>query len=144
MSEDAPVNTGAAWWPGEGPAYYELELRGPVGGYFVWEPGDGGPLMLLAGGSGIVPLRSILRHRRRTGSDGSPCRWASRTGSPCDGGVGRIFTGGTGSGTYVPVSGQESVPNAFEGVNNVILTAGRQFLEATWSRLDTGLRSGEA
>jgi ferredoxin-NADP reductase len=47
----------------------ELELRGPVGGYFVWEPADGGPLMLLAGGSGIVPLRSILRHRRRTGSD---------------------------------------------------------------------------
>jgi ferredoxin-NADP reductase len=47
----------------------ELELRGPIGGYFVWEPGDGGPLMLLAGGSGIVPLRSILRHRHRTGSD---------------------------------------------------------------------------
>ena len=47
----------------------ELELRGPVGGYFVWEPADGGPLMLLAGGSGIVPLRSILRHRQRTGSD---------------------------------------------------------------------------
>jgi ferredoxin-NADP reductase len=47
----------------------ELEVRGPVGRYFVWEPGDGGPLMLLAGGSGIVPLRSILRHRRRTGSD---------------------------------------------------------------------------
>ena len=47
----------------------ELELRGPVGGYFVWEPGDDGPLMLLAGGSGIVPLRSILRHRLRTGSD---------------------------------------------------------------------------
>ena len=47
----------------------ELELRGPIGGYFVWEPGDGGPLMLLAGSSGVVPLRSILRHRRRTGSD---------------------------------------------------------------------------
>src|SRR6516225_3579952 len=47
----------------------ELELRGPVGGYFVWEPGDGGPLMLLAGGSGIVPLRSILRHRLRTCSE---------------------------------------------------------------------------
>ena len=44
----------------------------------------------------------------------------------------------------MPVIGQESVPNAFEGVNNVILTAGRQFLEATWSRLDTGLRSGDA
>ena len=47
----------------------ELELRGPIGGYFVWEPGDGGPLILLAGGSGVVPLRSILRHRRRSGSD---------------------------------------------------------------------------
>ena len=47
----------------------ELELRGPIGGYFVWEPGDGGPVMLLAGGSGVVPLRSILRHRERTGSD---------------------------------------------------------------------------
>ena len=47
----------------------ELELRGPIGGYFVWEPGDGAPLMLLAGGSGVVPLRSMLRHRRRAGSD---------------------------------------------------------------------------
>jgi len=50
-----------------------LELRGPIGGYFVWEPGDGSPLTLLAGGSGIVPLRSILRHRLRTGSD-APAR----------------------------------------------------------------------
>ena len=46
----------------------KLELRGPIGGYFVWEPGDGGPLTLLAGGSGVVPLRSILRHRGRTRS----------------------------------------------------------------------------
>jgi len=41
----------------------ELELRGPIGGYFVWEEALGGPLLLLAGGSGVVPLRSILRHR---------------------------------------------------------------------------------
>jgi ferredoxin-NADP reductase len=40
----------------------ELELRGPIGGYFVWEHGLGGPLMLIAGGSGIVPLRAMLRH----------------------------------------------------------------------------------
>jgi ferredoxin-NADP reductase len=40
----------------------ELELRGPVGGYFVWRESDGGPLLLLAGGSGVVPLRSMLRH----------------------------------------------------------------------------------
>jgi ferredoxin-NADP reductase len=46
----------------------DLELRGPIGGYFVWEPEDGGPLLLLAGGSGIVPLRSILRHRERADS----------------------------------------------------------------------------
>jgi ferredoxin-NADP reductase len=45
-----------------------LELRGPVGGYFVWEPADGGPLLLVAGGSGIVPLRAIARHRDRSGS----------------------------------------------------------------------------
>jgi ferredoxin-NADP reductase len=46
-----------------------LELRGPVGGYFVWGAGDGAPLLLAAGGSGIVPLRAMLRHRRRTGAD---------------------------------------------------------------------------
>jgi ferredoxin-NADP reductase len=46
-----------------------LQLRGPLGGYFVWSPEDGGPLLLVAGGSGIVPLRAILRHRQRTGSD---------------------------------------------------------------------------
>jgi ferredoxin-NADP reductase len=47
----------------------ELELRGPIGGYFVWDADDGGrPLLLVAGGSGIVPLRSILRHRARSGA----------------------------------------------------------------------------
>jgi ferredoxin-NADP reductase len=43
----------------------QIEVRGPVGGYFVWDPVDGGPLILVAGGSGIVPLRAILRHRAR-------------------------------------------------------------------------------
>jgi ferredoxin-NADP reductase len=41
-----------------------LELRGPIGGYFVWEARSGGPLLLVAGGSGIVPLMSMLRHRQ--------------------------------------------------------------------------------
>ena len=40
-----------------------LELRGPIGGYFVWEPAMGGPLFLVAGGSGIVPLMAMLRTR---------------------------------------------------------------------------------
>jgi ferredoxin-NADP reductase len=45
-----------------------LELRGPVGGYFAWEAAPGGPLFLVAGGSGIVPFRSMLRHRDAIGS----------------------------------------------------------------------------
>jgi ferredoxin-NADP reductase len=44
-----------------------VELRGPIGGYFVWQESLGGPLLLLAGGSGIVPLYSILRHRIAVG-----------------------------------------------------------------------------
>ena len=44
----------------------ELEVRGPIGGPFTWRPDMGGPLLLLAGGSGIVPLKSILMHRERT------------------------------------------------------------------------------
>jgi ferredoxin-NADP reductase len=41
----------------------QIELRGPIGGYFVWEPAAGGPLMLVAGGSGIVPLMAMIRTR---------------------------------------------------------------------------------
>jgi ferredoxin-NADP reductase len=40
-----------------------FELRGPIGGYFVWDVSNGGPLLLVAGGSGIVPLMAMLRHR---------------------------------------------------------------------------------
>jgi ferredoxin-NADP reductase len=40
----------------------ELELRGPIGGYFIWEDSLGGPLLLIAGGSGVAPFRAILRH----------------------------------------------------------------------------------
>ncbi len=45
-----------------------LELRGPIGGYFVWDARTGGPLLLAGGGSGIVPLMAMLRHRRAVGS----------------------------------------------------------------------------
>jgi len=40
-----------------------IELRGPIGGYFVWKAGDTRPLLLIAGGSGIVPLMAMIRHR---------------------------------------------------------------------------------
>jgi ferredoxin-NADP reductase len=46
----------------------EIEVRGPVGGYFVWRPEDGGPLLLIAGGSGVVPLRAMLRNRKQADS----------------------------------------------------------------------------
>jgi ferredoxin-NADP reductase len=46
----------------------DLELRGPIGGYFVWQEALGGPLLLVAGGSGVVPLRAILRHHRASAS----------------------------------------------------------------------------
>jgi ferredoxin-NADP reductase len=46
----------------------ELELRGPIGGPFTWEAADGGPLLLLAGGSGLVPLMAMLRHHEAAGS----------------------------------------------------------------------------
>jgi ferredoxin-NADP reductase len=41
----------------------QFELRGPIGGYFVWTADLGGPLLLVAGGSGVVPLMAMLRHR---------------------------------------------------------------------------------
>lgn len=57
-----------------------IEVRGPIGGYFVWEAALGGPLLLIAGGSGVVPLMSMLRHRAAAGST-APARllYSSRT-----------------------------------------------------------------
>jgi ferredoxin-NADP reductase len=58
----------------------ELELRGPIGGYFVWDVSLGGPLLLVAGGSGVVPLMAMVRHRANAASD-VPARllFSSRT-----------------------------------------------------------------
>ena len=52
----------------------QLELRGPIGGYFVWEPASGGPLLLVAGGSGVVPLMAMLRRRAAAGGEPVPAR----------------------------------------------------------------------
>ncbi len=58
----------------------QVELRGPIGGYFVWEASMGGPLLLVAGGSGIVPLMAMIRHRQAARSN-IPVRllYSSRT-----------------------------------------------------------------
>jgi ferredoxin-NADP reductase len=47
----------------------KLELRGPIGGYFVWDASEGGPVLLVGGGSGVVPLMAMIRHRYAVGSD---------------------------------------------------------------------------
>ena len=47
----------------------KVELRGPIGGYFAWDVADGGPLLLVAGGSGVAPLMAMIRQRAQAGSD---------------------------------------------------------------------------
>jgi ferredoxin-NADP reductase len=47
----------------------EIELRGPIGGHFVWTAEQGGPVLLIGGGSGVVPLMSMARYRRAVGSN---------------------------------------------------------------------------
>lgn len=51
----------------------QFDVRGPIGRYFVWEPNGDGAVLLVAGGSGVVPLRSMLRHRIASG-DRTPMR----------------------------------------------------------------------
>jgi ferredoxin-NADP reductase len=46
----------------------QVEVRGPIGGYFVWDAATGGPLLLIGGGSGVVPLMAMLRHRAAVGA----------------------------------------------------------------------------
>jgi ferredoxin-NADP reductase len=53
---------------GEVRAGDQFELRGPIGGHFAWRVDDGGPLLLVAGGSGVVPLMAMLRHRANRGA----------------------------------------------------------------------------
>jgi ferredoxin-NADP reductase len=65
---------------GEVKAGDSLELRGPIGGYFVWQASDGRPVLLIGGGSGVVPLMAMIRHRALARST-TPVRllYSSRT-----------------------------------------------------------------
>ena len=64
--EDGEVSPWFVEVAGEGD---QFEVRGPFGGWFVWDASQTTPLFLVAGGSGLVPLMSMLRHRRNAGSD---------------------------------------------------------------------------
>jgi ferredoxin-NADP reductase len=79
--EGLPEGEVSSYLVGELRAGDKLELRGPVGGYFVWEAvTGGGPLLLVAGGSGVVPLMSMLRHREASGgSVGAKLVYSSRS-----------------------------------------------------------------
>jgi ferredoxin-NADP reductase len=57
-----------------------IELRGPIGGYFAWEPSQGGPLLLVGGGSGVVPLMAMIRVRDAAGSNAETRFLASSRG----------------------------------------------------------------
>jgi ferredoxin-NADP reductase len=59
----------------------KVQVRGPIGGYFVWDVKMGGPLFLVAGGSGVVPLMAMLRHRAAAPSK-TPARLLYSTSSP--------------------------------------------------------------
>ncbi|HKB29890.1 MAG TPA: ferredoxin reductase [Streptosporangiaceae bacterium] len=61
----------------------EVEIRGPVGGWFVWRPADNGPVLLAAGGSGIVPLMAMIR-ARRLAANRSPFRLVYSLRTPAD------------------------------------------------------------
>jgi ferredoxin-NADP reductase len=60
-----------------------IEVRGPIGGYFSWRPEGGGPLLLVGGGSGIVPLMAMCRHAATAGA-GTPIRVLASWRSPDD------------------------------------------------------------
>jgi ferredoxin-NADP reductase len=61
----------------------QIELRGPIGGYFVWDPRQGGPVLLVGGGSGVVPLMAMARARARAAST-VPMRWLSSSRTLAD------------------------------------------------------------
>ena len=65
----------------------QIEVRGPIGGYFVWEAGPaappGGPLLLIGGGSGVVPLMAMIRHRAAVGAR-LPTRLLYSSRTPAD------------------------------------------------------------
>jgi ferredoxin-NADP reductase len=90
-----------------------LELRGPIGGYFVWDGDDGAPLLLLAGGSGVVPLRAMLRHRQRSGSQ-VPARllYSART---LDDVIYRHELGAVGDGVQVVYTLTREQPPGWSG-----------------------------
>jgi len=94
----------------------QVEMRGPIGGYFTWEASQGGPLFLVGGGSGVVPLMAMLRHRKAAASR-VPARLLYSVRSPQD----VIYReelerlAGTGDGLEVLYTYTRSAPPGWSG-----------------------------
>jgi ferredoxin-NADP reductase len=92
----------------------QIELRGPIGGYFVWEPAHGGPLLLVAGGSGIVPLMAMIRTRAAAGND-TQTRLLYSAPSPDDVIYRHELAGRNGGGLKVVYTLTDSPPPGWTG-----------------------------
>jgi ferredoxin-NADP reductase len=93
-----------------------IEVRGPIGGYFVWEPSHGGPVLLVGGGCGVAPLMAMARARARTAST-VPMRWLSSSRTLADvvyrAEVERLATAGDGFEAYQTLT--RSSPEGWAG-----------------------------
>jgi ferredoxin-NADP reductase len=112
-----------------------IGLRGPIGGYFVWGPENGGPLLLVAGGSGVVPLRAILRHRGRQNSD-APARLLYSSRSPEDVIYGDELAG-LGDGVEVVQTFTRTQPPGWTGYGRRVDAA--MLAEVAWPARDNPL-----
>jgi ferredoxin-NADP reductase len=121
---------------GEVRAGDKVELRGPIGGYFVWKPGDGRPLLLVAGGSGIVPLMAMIRHHAAVG-DGAPVRLLYSSRSIEDVIYRDELATLSGGGMKLAVSHAltRSQPPGWEGYSRRI--DGEMMAEVAWPRKDS-------
>jgi ferredoxin-NADP reductase len=106
----------------------QLELRGPIGGYFVWDPDSGGPVLLVGGGSGVVPLMAMARARAEAGST-APMRWLSSSRTVADvvyrAELERLAATGSGFELYQTLT--REVPEGWAGrrgrIDDVLLAA---------------------
>ena len=108
----------------------QFELRGPVGGYFVWRPGRDEPLLLVGGGSGLVPLMAMLRHRRIAG--GAP---DARLLLVTRGSRGMALLERDGGTTFIPIFGTDEIADV-TGAGDTVISAFTLGLAAGASALD--------
>jgi ferredoxin-NADP reductase len=80
--QEVPDGEVSSYLVGDARSSDSVEVRGPVGGWFVWRPQDGGPVLLVAGGSGVVPLMSMIR--TRNGISAAPFRLIYSVRTPQD------------------------------------------------------------